>query len=75
MKCSHGGGADYSSQIAATGGINKDANTFLYSPRFDLHFAVADVAVQATVDYIDSIRTAVNDENKFGRLLGLTPNL
>uniref|UniRef100_A0A914UKD6 VWA7 N-terminal domain-containing protein n=1 Tax=Plectus sambesii TaxID=2011161 RepID=A0A914UKD6_9BILA len=71
MKCSHGGGADSSSRITATGGINKDTNSFLYSPHYELHSAAADMAVQATIDYLEGIRVAVNNENNFGRLLGL----
>uniref|UniRef100_A0A914ULA0 VWA7 N-terminal domain-containing protein n=1 Tax=Plectus sambesii TaxID=2011161 RepID=A0A914ULA0_9BILA len=70
-KCSHGGGFDASVQITARGGINKDTNTFLYSPHYYLHNAASDMAVRATIDYLEGLRRAIKDEQKFGRFIGM----
>ena len=70
-KCSHGGFGDPSSDLPSTGGINKDSISFDWSPHANLHDIAASVAVQASVDILQAIRTAVDDDTKFAGFLNL----
>ena len=70
-KCSHGGFGDPSSDLPATGGINKDSIALDWSPHADLHDVAASVAVQASVDILQAIRTAVDDDTKFAAFFNL----
>ena len=70
-KCSHGGFRDPSSDLPATGGINKDSISLDASPHADLHDEAAAVAVQASVDILQAIRTEVDDDTKFAAFLNL----
>ena len=70
-KCSHGGFGDPSSDLPATGGINKDSISFDWSPHADLHDAAAAVAVQASVNILQAIRIEVDDDTKFAAFLNL----
>ena len=70
-KCSHGGFGDPSSDLPSTGGINKDSISFDWSPHANLHDIAASVAVQASVDILQAIRTAVDDDTKFAAFLNL----
>jgi hypothetical protein len=69
-KCSHGGSLDISREDTATGGINKDATSVVASPHWYLHKDAADVAVQATADFLEDIRHEVGNA-LFIRFLGL----
>lgn len=57
-KCSHGGAVDQTSNINPKGGINKD--TFDASHGF-LHQQAADVAIAATIQLLEEIRSAAGD--------------
>lgn len=70
-KCSHGGFGDPSSDLPATGGINKDSISFDWSPHAELHDRAAAVALQASVDILQAIRTAVDDDTKYAAFLNL----
>ncbi|XP_077380532.1 von Willebrand factor A domain-containing protein 7-like [Festucalex cinctus] len=69
-KCSHGGSFDKTSKREPVGGINKDV---IESSHGSLHHEAADLAVNATVELLEDIRTAVGDKN-FLRLMGLSPS-
>ena len=74
QKCSHGGKWDKSSSISATGGINKDSLDSEKSPHNYYHNMAADLALRASIYFLQSIREAVNNDQKFGRFLGIYQN-
>uniref|UniRef100_A0A914P1Q1 Uncharacterized protein n=1 Tax=Panagrolaimus davidi TaxID=227884 RepID=A0A914P1Q1_9BILA len=76
-KCSHGGGFDESVTIAATGGISKDADNMFFAPHYKLHKKAAKLAVEATIQYFEDFRLSIDDEIKFGQLIGIqyTPSI
>uniref|UniRef100_A0AC34G6Z9 Uncharacterized protein n=1 Tax=Panagrolaimus sp. ES5 TaxID=591445 RepID=A0AC34G6Z9_9BILA len=53
------------------GGINKDAATVIMSPHYYLHHIAANLSVKATIKYFEDIRTSLNDERIFGKLIGM----
>lgn len=59
-KCSHGGSFDQTSKRDPVGGINKDQNG---SSHGSLHHEAADLAVNATVELLEDIRSAIGDKN------------
>ena len=69
-KCSHGGILDKSREDTATGGINKDAMSTILSPHWYLHKDAANVAIQATANFLQDIRHEVGNF-LFLRFLGL----
>eukprot|EP00105_Crassostrea_gigas_P030488 XP_011452806.1 PREDICTED: von Willebrand factor A domain-containing protein 7 isoform X2 [Crassostrea gigas] len=74
-KCSHGGKFDTSATTsAAVGGINKETVTADYSPLFQEHGAVADLAIKHTTYFFagqtNGLRTVFGD-GKFEGLLQL----
>ena len=73
-KCSHGGLLDRSRYTTANGGINncKDTASPLASPHWYLHkkLEAADVAVQATINFLEGVRKEVGNP-LFLRFLGL----
>uniref|UniRef100_A0A7E4VZP1 VWFA domain-containing protein n=1 Tax=Panagrellus redivivus TaxID=6233 RepID=A0A7E4VZP1_PANRE len=71
-KCSHGGGTDLTDTHAPAGGINKDSETVLFSPHYYLHQQAAKLATKATIRFLDDLRVALNDEETFGKIIGLT---
>uniref|UniRef100_A0A914YNM0 VWFA domain-containing protein n=1 Tax=Panagrolaimus superbus TaxID=310955 RepID=A0A914YNM0_9BILA len=71
LKCSHGGGYDESDQKPSTGGISKDAATLFLAPHYYLHQEAAKLAVEATIQYLEDFRLSINDEIKFGQLIGI----
>ncbi|UJR36871.1 hypothetical protein I4U23_029584 [Adineta vaga] len=73
-KCSHGSVLDTSSHLPAIGGINKDTITSIYSPRSDLHFEAATMAVLATERYFNDLRKDLGDDN-FDRLFAIHPTM
>jgi hypothetical protein len=54
-KCHHGGLLDSSSLP----GINKDIDSFVFSPHSDLHQVAADLATAASVQFIQDLRTSL----------------
>ena len=60
-KCSHGGVGDITSDFSPVGGINKDTKSNRWSPHSYLHDEAADLAVKATVLFLQDIREAVGD--------------
>ena len=73
-KCSHGGLSDNSTFIPPDGGINKDTVLCVASPHFFLHFTAADLAVQATKQFITDIQGDITDK-QFRELMGVGPTL
>jgi hypothetical protein len=73
-KCSHGGLSDNSTFIPPNGGINKDTVLCIASPHFFLHFVAADLAVQATKQFIRDIKGDITDR-QFRELMGVGPTL
>ena len=69
-KCSHGGPLDISREDTASGGINKDAMSKVLSPHWYLHKDAANVAIQATANFLEDIRHEVGN-SMFLRFLGL----
>ncbi|XP_042873278.1 von Willebrand factor A domain-containing protein 7-like [Penaeus japonicus] len=69
-KCSHGGVLDDSSSVPAEGGINKDTASPCFSPHYHLHEQAAELAVQATVHYLNVLLDAVGND-KYRRLFDL----
>ncbi len=61
-KCSHGGLGDFSSTLTPEGGINKDSNQNRLANHYTLHEEAANVAMQATVNFLEDIRETVGDE-------------
>ena len=70
-KCSHGGFLDTSSEMSATGGINKDSPFHVWSPHHYLYEEAVRVAQQATIDFLSEIRNDINDDNLFSTFLGV----
>uniref|UniRef100_A0A914PN80 VWFA domain-containing protein n=1 Tax=Panagrolaimus davidi TaxID=227884 RepID=A0A914PN80_9BILA len=71
-KCAHGGLTDnYGGGGPTVGGINKDSATVIMSPHYYLHHTAANLSVKATIKYFEDIRTALNDERLFGKLIGI----
>ena len=60
-KCSHGGVGDITSDFSPVGGINKDIRSNMWSPHSYLHDEAADLAVKASVLFLQDIREAVGD--------------
>ncbi|KAH3766588.1 Heterokaryon incompatibility protein Het-C [Pelomyxa schiedti] len=74
VKCSHGGSTDKSADIVPKGGINKDSLWDSFSPHLTLHLLAADIAADASVKFLEEIRSEVGDE-AFGALLGVETTL
>ncbi|XP_018416130.1 PREDICTED: von Willebrand factor A domain-containing protein 7 [Nanorana parkeri] len=70
-KCSHGGPFDYSKELSAKGGINKDTATPLFSPHHFLHERAAKIALKASIKFLNELRREVTD-NSMLRLLGVS---
>ena len=70
-KCSHGGFLDRSSDLPATGGINKDCTAAVWACHADLHYEAAQVAIMASAEILQNIRQDVNDDTKFTAFLNL----
>ncbi|XP_033834539.1 von Willebrand factor A domain-containing protein 7-like [Periophthalmus magnuspinnatus] len=68
-KCSHGNFPDASALRTPKGGINKDSLT---SSHGHLHNQAATVAVDATFELLNDVRSAAGDK-EFLRMLGLIP--
>ena len=64
------GVSDFFARLNPTGGINKDAATVVISPHYHLHQKAANLSVEATIQYFDNLRVALNDEAVFGQLIG-----
>ena len=60
-KCSHGGVGDFTSDFNPVGGINKDTKSNRWSPHSYLHTQAADLAVRASIQFLQDIRNAVGD--------------
>ncbi|XP_030053294.1 von Willebrand factor A domain-containing protein 7 isoform X2 [Microcaecilia unicolor] len=69
-KCSHGGYFDDSVKDSATGGINKDSKSEIFSPHHYLHAEAARIAKEASVKFLRELRIHLGDKH-FLRLLGL----
>ena len=74
IKCSHGSPFDSTLNMAAVGGINKDTPFDILSPHYFLYEQAVSMAERASVDILQSIRSEVNDDSKFGPFLGLSTN-
>ena len=70
-KCSHGGHLDPSSDMPATGGINKDSEAFSWSPHADLHTTAARVALKSSTQILRGIRNDVGNDAKFAAFLNI----
>lgn len=71
-KCSHGGPFDHGTTTGY--GLNKDTRTCVISPHETLHDTAAQVATQATVDFLTAIKGELTD-NEYRLLLGVGPTL
>uniref|UniRef100_A0A3P9NGV8 von Willebrand factor A domain containing 7 n=1 Tax=Poecilia reticulata TaxID=8081 RepID=A0A3P9NGV8_POERE len=58
-KCSHGGFLDKSSLLSATGGINKDTSSLIFSPHHYLHVEAAGLAAIATQTALRDLKDTV----------------
>uniref|UniRef100_A0A3B5KW65 von Willebrand factor A domain containing 7 n=1 Tax=Xiphophorus couchianus TaxID=32473 RepID=A0A3B5KW65_9TELE len=58
-KCSHGGIFDKSRLLSARGGINKDTNSFFFSPHHYLHVEAAGLAAIATQTALRDLKDTV----------------
>ncbi|XP_033104549.1 von Willebrand factor A domain-containing protein 7-like [Anneissia japonica] len=67
-KCTHGGGSSNSANEA--GGINKDTSNQHLSPHFYYHKQAAQLAMKATVNFLQKLRESVG-ESSFARFLNL----
>ncbi|CAF4267353.1 unnamed protein product, partial [Adineta steineri] len=72
-KCSHGSVSDESSHLPAIGGINKDAESLIYSPHSNLHKNAVDLAIKATERVFNDLRQDIGDYN-FDLLFAISPN-
>ncbi|CAF0845443.1 unnamed protein product [Adineta steineri] len=72
-KCSHGSVSDASSHLPAIGGINKDAESLIYSPHSNLHKNAVDLAIKATERVFNDLRQDIGDYN-FDLLFAISPN-
>ncbi|XP_077317122.1 von Willebrand factor A domain-containing protein 7 isoform X2 [Lithobates pipiens] len=70
-KCSHGGPFDYSKELSAKGGINKDTAMPMFSPHHFLHKQAAQLALKASINFLMELRREVTD-NIMLRLLGVS---
>ena len=70
-KCSHGGFLDTTSEMSATGGINKDSPYHVWSPHHYLYEEAVRVAQRATIDFLSEIRNDIKDDNLFSTFLGV----
>ena len=70
-KCSHGGFFDSSSDLPATGGINKDSKSPSYSPHSDLHIQAATLATTASKTLLGDLRSQIANDTKFSAFLGI----
>lgn len=70
-KCSHGGFLDSSSDIRATGGINKDSVVEIWSPHASLHSKAVTIATLASETILNDIRGEVGDDKKFSSFLNI----
>ena len=75
-KCSHGGISilEYSQNLPARGGINKDSPYAAVSPHYYLHKKAAEVAEQATIEMLRDLRRDVDNDLLFGAYLGVFEN-
>lgn len=71
-KCSHGGFLDSTSDLSASGGINKDSPNEKWSPHYYHHSMAAQMAVEATIDILQEMRKDVNNDTLFAELLGFS---
>ena len=70
-KCSHGGVADSTSDVMAKGGINKDSLSTFFAAHPHLHVQAATMATDATVQFLQSVRTEINDDFSFANLFNI----
>ena len=70
-KCSHGGAVDPSGDVSAKGGINKDFLSVLFAALPQLHFQAAAIATEGTVQFLQSVRTEINDDFSFANLFNI----
>lgn len=71
-KCSHGGMLDADSmKVQALGGINKDSGYYIFSPKADLHLIAAQLAINHTEYYFNSLRSSIGDD-EFDKLMQIT---
>ena len=70
-KCSHGGFLDGSTDLTATGGINKDSVVESWSPHANLHTIAVSIAISASESILNDIRSEVNDDIKFASFLNI----
>ncbi|KAM8779762.1 von Willebrand factor A domain-containing protein 7 isoform 2-T2 [Rhynchonycteris naso] len=71
-KCSHGGLFDQSSSRPPHGGINKDSTAPSFSPHHMLHLQAAEVALLASIQALNLLRSRLGDGG-FSRLLDISP--
>uniref|UniRef100_A0A8C5WJ49 von Willebrand factor A domain containing 7 n=1 Tax=Leptobrachium leishanense TaxID=445787 RepID=A0A8C5WJ49_9ANUR len=70
-KCSHGGPFDDSRHLRARGGINKDTASPIFSPHHFLHQKAAILALEASIKFLNELRTDLTDQEML-RLLGVS---
>ena len=70
-KCSHGGIIDGSQDQPAKGGINKDSIHPELASHYRYHEEAANVAQQHSYEFLLSMRNDVNNDQLFGKLLGI----
>ncbi|XP_035687499.1 von Willebrand factor A domain-containing protein 7-like [Branchiostoma floridae] len=70
VKCSHGGRLDGTQDTAPKGGINKDSEFSILSPHSRYHYQAAQLAVQASRNFLNMIRQAKGDA-QFANFLNL----
>ncbi|KAI8480924.1 Von Willebrand factor A [Branchiostoma belcheri] len=70
VKCSHGGRLDGTQDTSPKGGINKDSEWSILSPHSRYHFRAAQLAVQASRNFLNMIRQAKGDA-QFANFLNL----
>ena len=70
-KCGHGGVADSTSDVKAKGGINKDSLSTFFTGHPHLHVQAATMATDATVQFLQSVRTEINDDFGFANLFNI----
>jgi hypothetical protein len=59
IKCRHGGNRDKDEDTTPVGGINKDSESTRWSPHSCDHHKAANMAIDSTVEFLESIRVAV----------------
>ncbi|XP_018085658.1 von Willebrand factor A domain-containing protein 7 isoform X2 [Xenopus laevis] len=70
-KCSHGGPFDDSRLFSARGGINKDTAAAIFSPHHFLHQIAAELALKASIKFLNELRDDVTDREML-RILGVS---